>query len=62
MPKVWWNTGQTLGTYRHTSGSSAELPKVSWFNQITTNDQGKYYIIMYGNNGLVVYNTDSHNS
>ena len=26
VPKVWWNTCHTLGTYRHTS---AELPKVS---------------------------------
>ena len=27
--KVWWNTCHTLGTYRHTLGISAELPKVS---------------------------------
>ena len=31
VPKVWWNTCHTLGTYRHTLGISAELPKVSWF-------------------------------
>ena len=28
VPKVWWNTCHTLGTYRHTLGCSAELPKV----------------------------------
>ena len=28
VPKVWWNTCHTLGTYRHTLGCSTELPKV----------------------------------
>ena len=34
VPKVWWHTCHTLGTYRHTLGISAELPKVSWLKVV----------------------------
>ena len=38
MPKLWWNTYHTLGTYHHTLGSSADLPKSELV-------QALYYVI-----------------
>ena len=42
VPKMWWNTCHTLGTYRHTLSSSAvQLSKVSWFRAYRN---GEYYL------------------